>query len=90
MLHPFLCSQNVWRTVADQLADTGRFEVLAPTMVGHHGGARSGSWLLETSALVDDIEQRMDQIGWDTAHIAAIRWAAGWPSSWSAAAGPAP
>jgi pimeloyl-ACP methyl ester carboxylesterase len=24
MLHPFLCSQAVWRTVADQLADTGR------------------------------------------------------------------
>lgn len=69
MLHPFLCSQNVWRTVAGQLSDTGRFEVLAPTMIGHHGGARAGTWLLDTAALVDDIERRMDQIGWDTAHI---------------------
>lgn len=69
MLHPFLCSQNVWRTVADQLAETGRFEVLAPTMVGHHGGSKSRSWLLETSALVDDVERRMDQLGWQTAHI---------------------
>ena len=69
MLHPFLCSQNVWRTVADQLADTGRFEVLAPTMIGHHGGTRAGTWLLDTAALVDDVERRMDQIGWDTAHI---------------------
>lgn len=69
LLHPFLCSQNVWRTVADQLAGTGRFEVYAPTMVGHHGGAPSPSWFLETSALVDDIERRMDELGWQTAHI---------------------
>ena len=32
LLHPFLCSQNVWNTVADDLAATGRFEVYAPTM----------------------------------------------------------
>jgi pimeloyl-ACP methyl ester carboxylesterase len=69
MLHPFLCSQNVWRTVATRLADTGRFEVLAPTMVGHRGGRRAQSWLLDTVALVDDIERRMDEIGWRTAHI---------------------
>jgi len=48
MLHPFLCSQNVWRTVADQLADTGRFEVFAPTMVGHHGGNRASTWFMDT------------------------------------------
>ena len=69
LLHPFLCSQNVWRTVADQLADTGRFEVFAPTMVGHNGGARAATWLLDTATLVDDVERRMDQLGWDTAHI---------------------
>lgn len=69
LLHPFLCSQNVWVTVADQLAETGRFEVLAPTMVGHHGGPRATSWFLDTAALVDDVERRMDELGWDTAHI---------------------
>jgi pimeloyl-ACP methyl ester carboxylesterase len=69
MLHPFLCSQNVWRTVADQLADTDRFEVFAPTMVGHHGGPRASSWFMGTSDLVDDVERRMDELGWDTAHI---------------------
>jgi pimeloyl-ACP methyl ester carboxylesterase len=69
MLHPFLCSQAVWRTVADQLADTGRYEVFAPTMVGHHGGRRATSWLLDTADLVDDVERRMDQLGWGTAHI---------------------
>lgn len=69
LLHPFLCSQNVWRTVAEQLAETGRFEVYAPTMVGHHGGAKSPTWLLDTAVLVDDIERRLDQLGWETAHI---------------------
>ncbi|GJF17307.1 alpha/beta hydrolase [Mycolicibacterium cyprinidarum] len=69
LLHPFLCSQNVWRTVAGQLADTGRFEVCAPTMLGHHGGHRSPTWLLDTGALVDDVERRMDLLGWQTAHI---------------------
>jgi pimeloyl-ACP methyl ester carboxylesterase len=69
LLHPFLCSQAVWRTVADQLADTGQYEVFAPTMVGHHGGARSTSWFMHTADLVDDVERRMDGLGWDTAHI---------------------
>jgi pimeloyl-ACP methyl ester carboxylesterase len=69
LLHPFLCSQNVWRTVADQLADTGRFEVFAPTMPGHNGGRRAGTWLLDTADLVDDVERRMDQLGWETAHV---------------------
>jgi pimeloyl-ACP methyl ester carboxylesterase len=69
MLHPFLCSQAVWRTVADQLADTGRFEVLAPTMVGHNGGRPATSWFLDTADLVDDVERRMDEVGWDTAHV---------------------
>jgi pimeloyl-ACP methyl ester carboxylesterase len=69
LLHPFLCSQNVWRTVADQLADTGRFEVFAPTMIGHHGGPKASTWLLDTAALVDDVERRMDELGWQTAHV---------------------
>jgi pimeloyl-ACP methyl ester carboxylesterase len=69
MLHPFLCSQAVWRTVADQLTDTGQYEVFAPTMVGHNGGARASSWFMDTADLVDDVERRMDRLGWDTAHV---------------------
>lgn len=69
LLHPFLCSQNVWRTVADQLAETGRYEVFAPTMAGHHGGPHSGTWFLDVHTLVDHIEEQMDQLGWDTAHL---------------------
>jgi pimeloyl-ACP methyl ester carboxylesterase len=69
MLHPFLCSQNVWRTVADQLADTDRFEVFAPTMPGHHGGPKVASWFMDTSVLVDHVERQLDELGWDTAHV---------------------
>ncbi len=69
LLHPFLCSQNVWRTVADQLADTGRYEVFAPTMAGHHGGPRARSWFLDIDTLVDGVERQMDQLGWRTAHV---------------------
>ena len=69
LLHPFLSSQNVWRTVADQLADTGRYEAFAPTMVGHNGGPRATSWFMDTADLVDDVERRMDELGWQTAHI---------------------
>ncbi|MBJ7337347.1 alpha/beta hydrolase [Mycolicibacterium sp.] len=69
LLHPFLCSQEVWSTVAEQLAETGRFEVFAPTMVGHHGGPRASSWFLDTHVFADEIERQLDQLGWRTAHI---------------------
>jgi len=69
MLHPFLCSQAVWQTVAEQLADTGEYEVFAPTMVGHNGGPKATSWVMSTSDLVDDVERRMDELGWETAHV---------------------
>ena len=34
LLHPFILSQNVWKRVAPLIADTGRYEVFAPTMAG--------------------------------------------------------
>ncbi len=71
LLHPFLCSQSVWQTVAEQLVDEhpGRFEVFAPTMLAHHGGPQTSTWTLDTADLADDIERRMDELGWGTAHI---------------------
>jgi pimeloyl-ACP methyl ester carboxylesterase len=69
LLHPFLISQVVWQTVAEQLADTGRYEVFAPTMAGHNGGPYSGTWFLSSKVLADNIERQMDQMGWNTAHI---------------------
>ncbi|HEX7825789.1 MAG TPA: alpha/beta hydrolase, partial [Mycobacterium sp.] len=48
---------------------TGRFEVFAPTMPGHNGGPKSGTWLLDIDTLVDHVERQMDELGWKTAHV---------------------
>lgn len=69
LLHPFLMSQLVWRTVAPQLAATGRYEVFAPTMAGHHGGPPAGTWFLTSAVLADHVERQLDALGWQTAHI---------------------
>ena len=58
----------MWKRVAPLIADTGRYEVFAPTMAGHNGGAR-GNLLLDTATLADDVERRLDALGWGTAHI---------------------
>lgn len=68
LLHPFLLSQSVWKYVAPQLAATGRYEVFAPTMAGHHGGPHA-PLLLDVATLADDVERRLDELGWCTAHI---------------------
>jgi pimeloyl-ACP methyl ester carboxylesterase len=68
LLHPFMMSQNVWKKVAPRIAETGRYEVFAPTMPGHNGGAR-GPFFLHSGALADDVERRMDALGWDSAHL---------------------
>src|SRR3984957_14763968 len=69
LLHPFLISQLVWQKVASQLADTGRYEVFAPTMAGHNGGPRARTWFLSSSLLADHVERQLDELGWDTCHI---------------------
>ncbi|WP_186296231.1 alpha/beta fold hydrolase [Mycobacterium tilburgii] len=69
LLHPFLMSQTVWDEVAQQLARTGRYEVFAPTMAGHNGGPKSGTWFLSSLVLADHVERQLDELGWDTAHI---------------------
>ena len=68
LLHPFMMSQNVWKKVAPQIADTGRYEVFAPTMAGHNGGPK-GKWFLDTPTLADHVERQLDALGWPTAHI---------------------
>jgi pimeloyl-ACP methyl ester carboxylesterase len=69
LLHPFLISQLVWNDVAQQLADTGSYEVFAPTMAGHNGGPKSGTWFLSSTVLADHVERQLDELGWETAHI---------------------
>ena len=55
LLHPFMMSSYVWHEVAPRLAETGRFEVFAPTMAGHNGGPRTRSWFLDTTTLADHV-----------------------------------
>lgn len=62
-------SQTVWEKVAQQLADTGRFEVFAPTMAGHNGGPASGTRFLSSAVLADHVERQLDELGWETSHI---------------------
>ncbi len=69
LLHPFLLSQAVWEDVARRLADTGRYEVFAPTMAGHNGGPKAGTWFLSSAVLADHVERQMDELGWRDAHI---------------------
>ncbi|MFY9489584.1 MAG: alpha/beta hydrolase [Mycobacterium sp.] len=64
-----MMSSYVWHEVAPRLAETGRFEVFAPTMAGHNGGPRTRSWFLHTTTLADHVETQLDELGWDTAHI---------------------
>lgn len=69
LLHPFMMSQTVWEIVAPQLANTDRYEVFAPTMAAHHGGPPASSWMMSVSTLADHVEQQLDELGWETAHL---------------------
>ncbi|MCV6987405.1 alpha/beta hydrolase [Mycobacterium shinjukuense] len=69
LLHPFLMSQTVWTVVAARLAGTGRYQVFAPTLAGHNGGPRAGTWFLSSAVLADHVERQMDELGWASAHI---------------------
>lgn len=68
LLHPFMMSQNVWKNVAPKVAETGRYEVFAPTMAGHNGGP-PGAVFLDSGTLADDVERQLDALGWNTAHV---------------------
>jgi pimeloyl-ACP methyl ester carboxylesterase len=78
LLHPFMMSQNVWKKVGPLIAGvdvadpsapaTGRYEIFAPTMLGHNGGGK-GPFFLDSGSLADDVERKLDALGWDTAHI---------------------
>ena len=64
-----MMSSYVWHDVAPRLAETGRFEVFAPSMAGHNGGPPSRSWFLDTTTLADHVETQLDELGWETAHV---------------------
>ncbi|KAS68443.1 hypothetical protein AL66_03464 [Mycobacterium tuberculosis TKK_03_0111] len=77
LLHPFLMSQTVWEKVAQQLADTGRFEVFAPTMAGHNGGPVSGTRFCPRRCWPTTSNASSTNWAGKPAISSATRWAAG-------------
>jgi pimeloyl-ACP methyl ester carboxylesterase len=49
--------------------DTDRYEVFAPTMVGHNAGPEAGTLFLDTRTLAARVETQLDELGWGSAHI---------------------
>lgn len=68
LLHPFSMSHHVWRGVAPALAD--EFEVFAPTLPAHWGGLPLPAHDVDVPHLADGVEQMLDDLGWETCHIA--------------------
>jgi len=68
LLHGVLDSERDWTHVVPLLAD--QYDVIAPTMLGHHGGPEPDSRPVTVGDLVEDVERQMDELGIDQAHLA--------------------
>ncbi|WP_280270115.1 alpha/beta fold hydrolase [Nocardia wallacei] len=68
LLHGVTMSGRVWDALVPALSRHHR--VLAPTLCGHRGGPPPPHRPVRIDDLVDDVERRMDERGWDTAHLA--------------------
>lgn len=69
LVHGLGATERVWEPVAEALGD--RFEVLAPTLLGHFEGEPFPPGVApRLEALVDGLERQLDAVGWDSAHIA--------------------
>ncbi|MEV4125815.1 alpha/beta hydrolase [Nocardia sp. NPDC049707] len=68
LLHGFMMSPRCWAPVAARLS--GTCEVFAPALMGHWGGPELRGGYLDVTALADEIENQLDELGWRTCHIA--------------------
>ncbi len=68
LLHPFTTSHDVWAEVVPTLAR--EFEVVAATLPGHWGGSPLARGDVSLTAYADGVEALLDELGWETAHIA--------------------
>lgn len=67
LLHGVTDTPRTWDLVRPRLED--RFEIIAPTLLGHHAGPR-WTGVPSPAAIADRLEADMDAAGLDTAHIA--------------------
>lgn len=68
LLHGFTGTWRHWSPVLEPLAE--RFEVIAPTLAGHDGGAPYAAGVDVTmSQGADSLEQHLDELGVATAHF---------------------
>lgn len=68
LLHGVTMSAAAWDDVVPYLSS--RFDVFAPTLMGHRGGTKPGDGGVTLSALTDDIERALNAKDLDTVHIA--------------------
>jgi pimeloyl-ACP methyl ester carboxylesterase len=68
LLHGILCDECVWSGVTGLLA--GGYDVIVPTMLGHHGGAPVRKRPASVEHVVDDVERLLDELGLAKAHLA--------------------
>jgi pimeloyl-ACP methyl ester carboxylesterase len=68
LIHPFMLNHEVWSDVVPELA--GEFDVVAATLPGHWGGPHLPRRDVNLDAFADGLEELMDDLGWETAHLA--------------------
>jgi pimeloyl-ACP methyl ester carboxylesterase len=69
LLHGVTTSAQVWEEVVPLLAPT--HDTIALTALGHRGGGEGGPGTTVTD-LIDDAERAMDELGFETAHLAGF------------------
>lgn len=68
LIHPFMLNHEVWTDVVPALAE--EYDVVAATLPGHWGGPELRRRDVSLDAFADGLEELMDDLGWETAHVA--------------------
>jgi pimeloyl-ACP methyl ester carboxylesterase len=68
LLHGLTGTWRIWRPVIPLLE--AHHDVIAPTLLGHGGGARFAGGEISIAALADDVERVLDEVGVERPHVA--------------------
>lgn len=68
LLHGFTAAWRIWQPVLADLV--ARYEVIAPTLPGHHGGpSYPADWPITFERSAEAVEELLDELGLGTAHF---------------------